>query len=358
MSNSNPRPDAGASRSLSDCVKSTLQHHNATPSQDFVSLLDSYRQTISEKWGCGALALKPTDWRQFAAAAGASLAAANMVTADIVHVVLDEPINIQLPSFTTNSTPGQFSTSSSTFIDLNEIDVPDVRVELRRSTSSFGTSGTNYFIRAASIYGIGGGVVQEENFGSARKFASGELISSGLQTSNNLALGGTATTGSGTGGGIGFGFGNWSLSEPAYAGVKFQINNQDHLAWISITLESGQNGELEGVFIDQWAYEDIPGAAIMAGDTGALEGDYDNDGDVDEDDYADWKSQFGDVVAQPGIGADGNRDGVVNAADYTVWRDNLGSSAAGSGSAAPEPASLGLLALGAAGIAALRRRRD
>ena len=62
---------------------------------------------------------------------------------------------------------------------------------------------------------------------------------------------------------------------------------------------------------------------------------------------------------QPADGLDGNENAKVDAADYTVWRDNLGASGSASLSGAvPEPSaiSLGMLALGAAGVTALRRR--
>ncbi|TWT85891.1 Soluble aldose sugar dehydrogenase YliI precursor [Posidoniimonas polymericola] len=52
-----------------------------------------------------------------------------------------------------------------------------------------------------------------------------------------------------------------------------------------------------------------------------LAGDYDIDGDVDQDDYTVWRSTYGSNLL---LAADGNGDGVVNAADYTVWRDNIG----------------------------------
>lgn len=52
-----------------------------------------------------------------------------------------------------------------------------------------------------------------------------------------------------------------------------------------------------------------------------LTGDYDIDGDVDEDDYLVWRRNFGSTYL---LAADGNGDGIVDAADYTVWRDNLG----------------------------------
>ena len=53
-----------------------------------------------------------------------------------------------------------------------------------------------------------------------------------------------------------------------------------------------------------------------------LQGDYDIDGAVDQDDRSAWASAYGSNSL---LASDGNRDEVVNAADYTVWRDRLGS---------------------------------
>ncbi|QDU58513.1 PEP-CTERM sorting domain-containing protein [Aeoliella mucimassa] len=50
------------------------------------------------------------------------------------------------------------------------------------------------------------------------------------------------------------------------------------------------------------------------------DGDYNDDGVVDMQDYDAWKSAFGTSDAA----TDGNGDGTVNLADYTIWRDNLG----------------------------------
>ncbi len=98
----------------------------------------------------------------------------------------------------------------------------------------------------------------------------------------------------------------------------------------------------------------------MAGQTsaGGVPGDYDNNGSVGPEDYVIWKSTFGQNVTA-GTGADGNGNTKVDAADYTVWRNNLNSSGSASLSGAvPEPSivTLGVLALGAAGVAAVRRR--
>ncbi len=88
-------------------------------------------------------------------------------------------------------------------------------------------------------------------------------------------------------------------------------------------------------------------------------GDYDLDGDVDEDDFQVWRSSYGMTGAA--IAADGNKDGIVDAADYTVWRDNLGTSSLSSlsqVSTVPEPQTL-LLAMGCVpGILLLYRRRN
>jgi hypothetical protein len=54
---------------------------------------------------------------------------------------------------------------------------------------------------------------------------------------------------------------------------------------------------------------------------GKSSGDYNNDGEVNRQDFNEWKSTYGSVVA---LGADGNNDLQVNAADYTIWRNNLG----------------------------------
>lgn len=70
-------------------------------------------------------------------------------------------------------------------------------------------------------------------------------------------------------------------------------------------------------------------------------GDYDNNGDVDDDDFLIWQQGFGMAVDPVGIGADGNGDGIVNASDYTAWRNNLGATV-DPASTVPEP-SMGVL---------------
>jgi hypothetical protein len=78
-------------------------------------------------------------------------------------------------------------------------------------------------------------------------------------------------------------------------------------------------------------------------------GDYDRSGEVNADDYALWRSSFGQTG--PNLAADGNGNETVDAADYVVWRANFGSGAGGTAEASivvavPEPTS-GMLLIAA-----------
>lgn len=81
---------------------------------------------------------------------------------------------------------------------------------------------------------------------------------------------------------------------------------------------------------------------------GALPGDANGNGVVDQADYTVWYNHYG--VSGQWSDGDFNGDGRIDQADYTVWYNHYG---AGSGSV-PEPAALTMLVLG--GIALLRRR--
>jgi hypothetical protein len=74
--------------------------------------------------------------------------------------------------------------------------------------------------------------------------------------------------------------------------------------------------------------------------SGALAGDYDENGAVDAADYNVWRQN----VDTSNSAADGNRNGTVDSADYVIWRDNQGATLPGTamgagfeGAAAPEP---------------------
>ena len=81
-----------------------------------------------------------------------------------------------------------------------------------------------------------------------------------------------------------------------------------------------------------------------------VDGDYDQNGIVDDGDWLTWKQQFG---ATEFLSADGNGDGIVDAADFVVWRDNLGAST--ESTPVPEPATSIILLL--ATVSVCRRGR-
>ena len=115
--------------------------------------------------------------------------------------------------------------------------------------------------------------------------------------------------------------------------------------------EGGNQGQLLRYSVDGVLLETIGsqleqvGALAWTASPQTLAGDFNNDGDVDEDDYTKWKGDFGKYVATAN-GADGNGNGVVDAGDYTVWRDQLSAPGAAAVSSVPEPSAVLLAALG------------
>ncbi len=88
--------------------------------------------------------------------------------------------------------------------------------------------------------------------------------------------------------------------------------------------------------------------------------DFDDDGDVDQTDYAIWEGAFN--LNQLG---DANGDNISDASDYTIWRDTFGSvpgAAVVNGAAVPEPAGVVIVAVvailaAASKLSRLTRRR-
>lgn len=85
-----------------------------------------------------------------------------------------------------------------------------------------------------------------------------------------------------------------------------------------------------------------------------LQGDFNRDGTVDAADYVVWRDSLGDLVATPGMGADGDGDGVVGADDLSVWRANFGRRLP-TPEAVPEPSAWVALVLGSLALQAVRR---
>jgi hypothetical protein len=93
------------------------------------------------------------------------------------------------------------------------------------------------------------------------------------------------------------------------------------------------------------------------GNPGGVAGDYNGDGNVNGDDLAVWKNQYGQPLpAAPN--ADGTGDGVIDGADFLFWQRHIaGGAGAAVASAVPEPASALLLISAASMLAWGRRRR-
>lgn len=88
-----------------------------------------------------------------------------------------------------------------------------------------------------------------------------------------------------------------------------------------------------------------------------LAGDYNRDGRVDIDDYAEWKRLYGRSVVGPVIlAADGNGDQRIDGGDYVVWRNHLGTTDGGEVLAAvvPEPTTVCLFSIIAVFVASRR----
>ena len=285
-------------------------------------------------------------WKRFAAAAGATLTGICTAEAAINHVVPMSPYRVTLDD-------------DPVSIDLDGMGANDLQI----NASTRDASPPNDFVFLGTAQGlsdvtlIGGETAGFYGYRGVRRFNSNDVIPAVDPATAGEFLH-VSTTRSGTPVDDG---GQFGASGTGFAGFVNDVGGSLHAGWIKIRTES-VSGHLFAVSVLEWAFQTEPGQSIMAGQTsaGGIPGDYSNNGTVGPEDYNLWKSTFGQSVTA-GTGADGNSNAMVDAADYTVWRDHL--NAAGSGAlavAVPEPSTvtLGVLALGAAGVAALRRRSE
>jgi hypothetical protein len=102
-----------------------------------------------------------------------------------------------------------------------------------------------------------------------------------------------------------------------------------------------------------WATSRLDSVGLLSVTFGA---DFDEDGDVDGDDLANWKSGYGAAgMATHGQG-DANGDRTVDGADFLLWQRQVGLHVAVA-AAVPEPATASLVAVLTLATAAVRRRR-
>ena len=298
------------------------------------------------------------DWQSYAAAAGATLALATGAEAAVVHTMPPSPISVQLPNQTNGNNLYGIDLDGDSQIDFNFV------VEASTTMTS---PGYTTVMRRGEVSAVVAGNMMLGDAGtqftpaSARRLLTSSVVSANAFNAGQIASGilrqttftNTTTTAP-------FEAGDWDSNSTGFLGVKFAVGGGDHYGWIKVATESNATGLL-GLTISEWAYEDVSGGGILAGDAVGQQpdtpGDYDRNTVVEFNDYTVWKNTFGSTVV-PGSGADGNGDAVVNAADYSIWRNNLPAGSGSSAGSIPEPGTctLGVLALGAAGISALRRR--
>jgi glucose/arabinose dehydrogenase len=106
--------------------------------------------------------------------------------------------------------------------------------------------------------------------------------------------------------------------------TTFAVTNIDGLLPPNVGSLTAPSSFAEDSVGNQYIVSYGTGAVFRINTTELLPGDFDQDGDVDMDDYAAWRSAFGNTGT--GLAADGNHNGVVDEGDYVIWRANLGTS--------------------------------
>lgn len=110
------------------------------------------------------------------------------------------------------------------------------------------------------------------------------------------------------------------------------------------------------VFPDEATMLATPNPNPMPEAAAGLPGDFNNDGVVGPLDYPLWRDNLGQDAAVLNGNGSGDASGLVVGSDYDLWVSAYGGGAGGpTAAAAPEPASVFLLSLGALALAARRR---
>jgi hypothetical protein len=130
----------------------------------------------------------------------------------------------------------------------------------------------------------------------------------------------------------------------------FQVGNRGDQSRDSWT------GQIDDVYMFDHALTDEEILALIPPLPPATPGDFNDDGSVDAADYVLWRKNVDSTTALP------NDDGLgtpIGSGHYDLWEENFGASGGGAGggtSAAPEPGSAFLIAVGIASAMRIRRR--
>jgi hypothetical protein len=142
----------------------------------------------------------------------------------------------------------------------------------------------------------------------------------------------------------------WNESDPIGQAVAKSTTSDDNVEHIFKEIPAGDYE----LVVRQWngGEQDYGLAWWLGTDAGvSLEGDFDDDGDVDGDDLGEWESGFG-----AGDGGDADGDGDTDGNDFLVWQNNVGITASATvATSVPEPSAGLLCCLGS--LVCLRGRR-
>ena len=160
-------------------------------------------------------------------------------------------------------------------------------------------------------------------------------------------------------------FGDFETSRIKIDGIENYAASPDEILPLISFTTAATDDDMPILFPEAWFDYDTNLAELIVDNTGArlkifgavvvVPGDLSGDGDVDIEDVGLFEMQFGSQA--PGAyTADFDEDQDVDLDDFKVMRDNLGAagSAPQGGAATPEPATMTVLALG--GMLVLRRR--
>jgi len=154
-------------------------------------------------------------------------------------------------------------------------------------------------------------------------------------------------------------YGHFTVPDAGYLGLRFSPDNGQNFYYGWAQIEIGDPNLLPAtpanVRLLGFAYNDQLNEPIQVGGSALIPGDANRNGVVDGDDYIAWADHF-QLTGQTWDNGDFNLDGTVNGDDYIIWADHFNPQVM-QVTAIPEPASMTLLVMGAAGLGAYRAKR-